>query len=197
MNSLKTQLEVNNGANLLTEERWQAIITNDIAHDDKFFYGVKTTGIFCRPSCKSRAPKFENVQIFLKAEDALSEQFRPCKRCKPSGLRLPNEAWIEQIAAYIDVHYDQPITLESISDIFHGSLYHLQRTFKKFKDMTPIQYIQKTRIGNAKKLLKTTDKTINEVSMLVGIPNTAHFATLFKKFTCQTPSEYRRNNQKK
>jgi AraC family transcriptional regulator, regulatory protein of adaptative response / methylphosphotriester-DNA alkyltransferase methyltransferase len=195
--SVKTPQEDPIDTNILTEERWQAIINNDSSYDDKFFYGVKTTGIFCRPSCKSRAPKFENVQVFLNAEHALAEHFRPCKRCKPSGLRLPNEEWIGQITQYIDKHFNEPLTLESLADICHGSPYHLQRTFKLINGLTPTQYIQQTRITSAKHFLLATDKSINEVSMLVGIPNPAHFATLFKKITSHTPSEYRQMNQKK
>ncbi|MEH7306245.1 bifunctional transcriptional activator/DNA repair enzyme AdaA [Neobacillus drentensis] len=177
--------------NGLTEERWQAIIKNDSSYDDQFFYGVKTTGIFCRPSCKSRAPKIENVQIFFNTEHALAEHFRPCKRCKPKGLRLPNEEWVAQIAGYIDTHFHEPLTLESLADICHGSPYHLQRTFKLIKGVTPAQYIQETRINQAKQLLAATDKSINDISMDVGISNPAHFATLFKKITTYTPSGYR------
>lgn len=183
--------------NSLTEERWQAIINNDCSYDNQFFYGVKTTGIFCRPSCKSRAPKFENVQIFLKAEHALAEHFRPCKRCKPNGLRLPNVDWVEQITNYIDTHFNEPLTLESLADFCHGSPYHLQRTFKKIKGISPIQYIQQTRITHAKQHLAATDKSINEISLEVGITNPAHFATLFKKITTYTPTEYRQLIRKK
>jgi AraC family transcriptional regulator, regulatory protein of adaptative response / methylphosphotriester-DNA alkyltransferase methyltransferase len=188
--------QVSSAPSTLTKERWQAIINNDSSYDDKFFYGVKTTGIFCRPSCKSRAPKFENVRIFLQAEQALSEHFRPCKRCKPSGLRLPNEAWVEQISQYIDEHFDEPLTLERLAELCHGSPYHLQRTFKQIKGITPIQYIQQVRITHGIKFLTTTDLTINEISMLVGISNTTYFATLFKKIISQTPSEYRLSDRK-
>lgn len=183
--------QISSALSTLTKERWQAIINNDSSFDDKFFYGVKTTGIFCRPSCKSRAPKFENVRIFLQAEQALSEHFRPCKRCKPSGLRLPNETWVEQIAQYIDEHFDETLTLERLAELCHGSPYHLQRTFKQIKGITPIQYIQQVRITHAIKFLTSTDLTINEISMLVGISNTTYFSTLFKKIISQTPSEYR------
>ena len=61
----------------LTNEYWQAIIHNDSSYDSKFFYAVKSTGIFCRPSCKSRIPNRNNVRIFPHAEPALSENFCP------------------------------------------------------------------------------------------------------------------------
>nr|WP_224752439.1 bifunctional transcriptional activator/DNA repair enzyme AdaA [Metabacillus arenae] len=177
----------------MTEERWHAIVNNDPSYDDKFYYGVKTTGIFCRPSCKSRTPNIENVRIFLDAEQALSEKFRPCKRCKPSGLRLPDEEWAAQIMEYIDNNYGEALTLELLAEMCHGSPFHMQRTFKRIKGMTPIEYIQKTRISKSKELLSTTDQSIMEIGISVGIANTAHFATLFKKKTGQTPTGYRKS----
>ncbi|MDM5155917.1 bifunctional transcriptional activator/DNA repair enzyme AdaA [Bacillus sp. DX1.1] len=181
-------------ADSMTDERWQAIVHNDSSYDDKFFYAVKTTGIFCRPSCKSRTPNINNVRIFLDAQQALSEKFRPCKRCKPNGLRLPDEDWVTQITEYIDNNYNETLTLETLADMCHGSPYHLQRTFKRVMRITPIEYIQQTRISKAIQHLTNTKKTIMEIGFAVGIPNTAHFATLFKKKTGYTPTEYRQSN---
>lgn len=77
--------------NLMTNEKWQAIIDNDASYNNQFFYAVKTTRIFCKPSCKSRVPKKENVRIFSNAKQALQANFRPCKRCKPTNENLPEE----------------------------------------------------------------------------------------------------------
>ncbi|HEY2420249.1 MAG TPA: bifunctional transcriptional activator/DNA repair enzyme AdaA [Neobacillus sp.] len=175
----------------ITDEKWQAIIYNDATYNDKFFYAVKTTGIFCRPSCKSREPKKENVVIFQNAEQALSANFRPCKRCKPTGERLPDTEWVEQITAYIDKNYHEKLTLESLADICHGSTYHMHRTFKRIKGVTPIEYIQQIRINNAKEYLIESNQDIAAIAMVVGIPNTSYFITLFKKKTGYTPTEYR------
>ncbi len=64
----------------ITSEKWKAIVENDKSYDGEFFYAVRTTGIFCRPSCKSRPPKRENIRLFKTAEQALAEHFRPCKK---------------------------------------------------------------------------------------------------------------------
>ncbi|SMF83190.1 AraC family transcriptional regulator, regulatory protein of adaptative response / methylphosphotriester-DNA alkyltransferase methyltransferase [Paenibacillus uliginis N3/975] len=179
----------------LSDEQWSAIINNDSSYDDQFFYAVRTTGIFCRPSCKSKAPMKSNVRIFQNAEQALSAHFRPCKRCKPTGERLPDREWVEQIEMYIDNNYAETITLEHLADICHGSPYHLQRTFKRVTGITPVEYVQQKRIEQAKQNLIYTDQSVSEISLNVGMANVPYFITLFKKKTGYTPKEYRYQHQ--
>ncbi|MEF7656152.1 bifunctional transcriptional activator/DNA repair enzyme AdaA [Bacillus thuringiensis] len=181
----------------LTNEHWQAIIQNDSSYDSKFFYAVKSTGIFCRPSCKSRIPNRNNVRIFNHAEQALSENFRPCKRCKPNGLTLPNEEWVKQIKDYIEKHFNELLTLDTLAEMCHGSPFHLQRTFKKMTGISPIEYIQQFRIVKATEHLLQTNQSIKEISTAIGIENPEYFATLFKKKTGFTPTEYRKKNEMK
>lgn len=64
-------------------QRWQAVLDNDRRYDGAFFYGVASTGIFCRPSCPSRPPRRDRVRFFPTADAALAAGFRPCKRCRP------------------------------------------------------------------------------------------------------------------
>ncbi|MBB6632976.1 Ada metal-binding domain-containing protein [Cohnella thailandensis] len=179
---------------ILTEERWQAILRNDAAFDHRFYYAVRTTGIFCRPSCKSKPPKKENVRIFANAAQAMREEFRPCKRCKPNGERLPDEEWADQIARYIDKHYAETITLEMLADLCHGSPYHLQRTFKRVKGISPVEYLQKKRMAEAKKSLLETDKALSAIASSVGFSSASYFTTLFKRMTGRTPARYRQWN---
>lgn len=181
----------------LTNEHWQAIIQNDSSYDSKFFYAVKSTGIFCRPSCKSRIPNRNNVRIFHHEEQALSENFRPCKRCKPNGLTLPNEEWVKQIKDYIERHFNELLTLDILAEMCHGSPFHLQRTFKKMTEISPIEYIQQFRIVKAIEHLLQTNQSIKEISTAIGLENPEYFATLFKKKTGFTPTEYRKKNEMK
>jgi AraC family transcriptional regulator of adaptative response / methylphosphotriester-DNA alkyltransferase methyltransferase len=179
---------------------WKAIIECDSAYDEKFYYGVETTGIFCRPSCKSRKPNKENVRIFKNAYIALEEKFRPCKRCKPDGLHLPAEEWIEQIVQWIDQHYFESLTLQTLADISHGSPYHLQRLFKRVKGISPSEYVQQIRLEKAIYLLETSGLSISDIGPAVGFSSTPYFITLFKKKLGYTPSSYRiacRQNLKK
>ncbi|WP_440109106.1 bifunctional transcriptional activator/DNA repair enzyme AdaA [Paenibacillus sp. QZ-Y1] len=181
----------------IDEKYWKAIIENDVSYDGIFYYGVKTTGIFCRPSCKSKAPNVENVFIFSDVEEALTREFRPCKRCKPTGQRVPDQEWISVVTNYIEHHYGEPLTLDLLASVSHGSPYHLHRVFKRITGMTPVQYIQDKRITEAKRLLTGTQLHIAEVGRHVGISNPAYFISVFRKTTGRTPAIYREQKKGK
>lgn len=180
----------------IPNDYWKAIVDCDEAYDDHFLYGVMTTGIFCRPSCKSRVPNKENVKIFKNARMALEADFRPCKRCKPEGLNLPMEDWIEQIAEWLDQHFRESLTLNRIADIAHGSPYHLQRSFKRVKGMTPSEYVQRLRIEKACSLLESSELTVADIGLAVGFSSTPYFMTLFKMKMGITPMGYRQDATK-
>jgi AraC family transcriptional regulator of adaptative response / methylphosphotriester-DNA alkyltransferase methyltransferase len=175
----------------MSDEMWQAIVNNDASFDGKFYYAVKTTGIFCRPSCKSRLPIKAHVRIYDDAQQALLGNFRPCKRCRPEGRRLPDEEWVGQLVLLIESRYSESLTLPMLADLIHGSPFHLHRTFKRVMGVTPSDYIQQKRISMAKTYLCESEKSVVEIALAVGIPNAAHFATLFHKKTGFTPTHYR------
>lgn len=178
----------------MQERFWQAIVTNDAAYDGTFYYAVATTGIFCRPSCKSRLPKREHVRIFHHSQAAIAESFRPCKRCRPDGIRLPDEEWVAQMKAHIEEHFAEPLSLATLAEHFFASTYHLQRTFKRIAGVTPLMYIGQARLEAAKKLLLTSDMAVNVIGAQVGMANAAYFATLFQKKTGLTPTEFRQKH---
>ncbi|MEK4057487.1 bifunctional transcriptional activator/DNA repair enzyme AdaA [Paenibacillus sp. FSL F4-0087] len=175
----------------IDEKQWNAIIHNDSSYDGKFYYGVKTTGIFCRPSCKSKTPKYENVTIFNNPEEALAQHFRPCKRCKPTGERIPDQEWISVVTDYIEHHFAESLTLDILANVSHGSPYHLHRVFKRITGLTPVEYIQEKRVTQARKLLESTRLTVTDIGRQVGIANPAYFITVFRKHTGSTPANYR------
>lgn len=178
----------------MNEEQWQAIVRCDSSYDGRFYYGVASTGIFCRPSCRSRAPAERNVKIFQQYEEALAAGYRPCKRCKPDELMTPSEAWVAAMAELIEQRLSEPFTLEALAERMHGSPYHLQRMFKQLRGVTPAQYTQEKRIELAKQLLSGTRLSVAAVAARVGMPNSAHFATVFAAKTGVTPTRYRRES---
>ena len=120
-------------------ERWAAVTQRDSHADGAFFYGVKTTGVFCRPSCASRLPRRENVDFFATPDAARNAGYRDCKRCQPGGLPRELEI-VKRACAALDADPQQRLTLAQLSDAVHVSPFHLQRLFKRVVGVSPRQY---------------------------------------------------------
>ncbi|ANB74462.1 AraC family transcriptional regulator [Paraburkholderia phytofirmans OLGA172] len=120
-------------------ERWKAVTCREPQADGAFFYAVKTTGVFCRPSCASRQPRRENVVFFTDANAARAAGYRDCKRCQPGGLPRELEI-VNRACAALDADPQQRLTLAQLSDAVHVSPFHLQRLFKRVVGVSPRQY---------------------------------------------------------
>src|ERR1700754_3018967 len=119
--------------------RWQAVVERDERADGAFFFAVRTTGVFCRPSCASRAPRRENVEFFPTTDAAEAAGYRACKRCQPTSL--PRElAIVERACKVLDADPQQRVTLAQLSDAVHVSPFHLQRLFTRVVGVSPRQY---------------------------------------------------------
>lgn len=148
---------------MTNDSMWQAVCDRDGAADGRFFYGVSSTGIFCRPSCSSRRPKRENVAFFADPEAAVVAGYRACKRCRPLETPTgdPAIAKVRAVCQYIedrlDGELDGPPTLTDIAERVGGHPHHLQRTFKRLMGVTPAQYADSRRLNRLKALLKDGD----------------------------------------
>jgi len=131
---------------------WDAVAGRDRALDGVFFYAVRSTGVYCRPSCPSRRPKPENVVFFRTRSSAERAGFRPCKRCKPEqdSRSDANTEIVEKVCRYIETHPDEPATLEKLSAAIGLSPFHLHRTFKTMTGITPRAYADSRRIESLK-----------------------------------------------
>lgn len=178
------------------DKQWQAIKKNDQQQDHRFWYGVKTTGIFCRPSCPSRLPKRKNVVIFNSPDDAIQAGFRPCKRCRPTEQLVSNQVWIKEINHVLQTHYQEKMTLERLADLVHGSPSYLRHAYKKLTGMTPQEKLTLVRIEAAQKALLQSDRSVNQIAVMIGINNPAHFIQVFKQYYGLTPLQYRKLNNK-
>jgi len=126
---------------------WDAVTARDRSMDGVFFYAVRSTGVYCRPSCASRLPKPENVVFFRTREAAQHAGFRACKRCKPDAPAAnPNAELVQKVCRFMDAHPDQPATLEVLSRAIGLSPFHLQRTFKALTGITPRAYADSRRL---------------------------------------------------
>jgi len=138
---------------------WQAVITNNSQFDGEFYYAVKTTKIYCRPSCKARLPKYKNVVFFANQELAKNNGFRACKLCKPekNDYSNPQTKKILPVCRYIETKLNEKISLEDLSSQFELSPSHLQKTFKKIIGISPQKYLEASKMNKFKSLLQDGD----------------------------------------
>lgn len=135
--------------------RWEAILKRDASADGRFVYAVRSTGIYCRPSCASRKPNKNNVLIFEFPEMAEGRGFRPCLRCTPQDAGCdPRFEKVRKAVRYIEEHADENPTLAELGRCVGLSPHHLQRTFKAALGVTPRQYLESLKAQKYKDLLK-------------------------------------------
>ena len=135
------------------EEMQSAVATRDHQRDGDFYYGVVTTGAFCKPSCSSRAAKKENLRFFDDIESAMTAGYRPCKRCQPTQGR-PHVSRLEVIARYIEKHADEQLTLATLGEQANLSPSRLQRIFKSAFGISPKAFQDAVRMRHFKESLQ-------------------------------------------
>ncbi|MCH9649282.1 MAG: bifunctional DNA-binding transcriptional regulator/O6-methylguanine-DNA methyltransferase Ada [Deltaproteobacteria bacterium] len=183
---------------MLNEELcWNAVLDRDAQQDGRFLFGVKTTGIFCRPSCASRRPLRKNVRFFETAKQARAAGLRPCMRCKPAEAAMDSRVVpMRQLCAFIQNHCDSgdPLTLEVLARQAEMTPSRLRRTFREVVGVTPRQYVEACRFGTLKEGLKSGDpvtRAIYEAGF--GSPSQV-YEQATERFG-MTPGEYRSGGQ--
>ena len=123
------------------EERWDAVVHRDRTADGLFYYSVRTTGVYCRPSCGARLPRRENVTFHASREDAERVGFRPCKRCRPDQPARPDQhaAAVAKACRLIDAADEVP-SLDELAAAAGMSTFHFHRVFKTITGVTPKAY---------------------------------------------------------
>lgn len=171
---------------------WKAVASRDRSADGKFVFAVRTTGIFCRPSCPSRRPNRANVEFFLSAEEAVAAGYRACKRCSPeAAVRTVGEKRVRDAAKYIDAHPGEPLSLDSLASRFNLSPFHLQREFKKLFGITPRAYQAALRVGRLRSEL-ASGRTVTRATYEAGFGSSRAAYETASKGMGMTPGEYRR-----
>ena len=139
------------------EDRWAAVVAHEAGSDGRFVYAVRTTGVFCRPSCPSRRPSRANVEFFDDPSGAEAAGYRACLRCDPVavGHRPPSRAAqaVAEACRILD-EADEPPALDVLARRVGLSPYYFQRTFKRLVGSTPRQYGAAARLERAKGLLR-------------------------------------------
>ena len=179
------------------DEMWEKIITCDAKYDGLFFTAVKTTKIYCRPSCRSRKPKKMNVEFFHDMHEVENAGYRACKRCQPEHDHSPNRSLVRNVTAFLVNNYRQKVSLQEIADHVGVSPFYLERLFKKETNETPRSYMDKIRIDKAVHLLTATEMTNLEICFEVGYHSTSNFYKVFRNQKGCSPNEYRQKLKEK
>src|SRR5574338_823777 len=173
--------------NLSEADAYKALTNKDPQYEGLFFAAIKTTGIFCRPTCRARKPKKENVEFFPTAKEAMANGYRPCKICRP--LEYPDETFqeIRSILREIESKPGSRITdYELVKRGIEPS--KVRRWFLKNHGMTFHSYQRMLRINNALRNIKKGNKVI-EAAYDAGYESLSGFQHSFKKTTLRKPSE--------
>lgn len=181
----------------LFDRIYDSIAKKESTYDGKYYTGVLTTKIVCRPSCRARTPKRENIKLYRSVNEAILAGFRPCKRCKPEspGPNGPDAALSAQVDALIEERLGEPVTLKTLAAELSISPYHLQRTYKRTIGHSPADQLQKARMYAAQKMLQEADKSIADIGAAIGFRSASHFTAWFRQGIEMTPTEYRERHQ--
>lgn len=171
------------------ETLYTALLSKDTSFEGIFVVGVKTTGVFCRPSCKARKPKRENVEFFASPREALVNGYRPCKLCKPLGQRGEMPDWLKPLMDEVDSNRN--IRLKD-RDLKQRGIdpNRVRRWFKQNHGMTFQAYLRTLRIGEAFGRIQYGDKVI-EAAFDSGYESLSGFTESFKKATGFSPTKSR------
>lgn len=174
------------------DPRWQAVLTRDRAADGRFVYAVATTGIYCRPSCASRAAKPENVRFYATGADAEKDGFRPCKRCRPDRAPLAEDhaARIEKACRYIEAAEESP-ALDAVAREAGMSPFHFHRVFKAVTGVTPKAYASAHRANRVRRALSDPEATVTQAVYDAGFNSNGRFYATSNEVLGMKPTEYR------
>ncbi len=176
---------------------YRAVASRDARFDGRFFTGVASTGVYCRPVCPSRTPKRENARFFRTAAEAEGAGFRPCLRCRPetapgspawSGTRVTISQALRLLSAgYLDEH-----SVEELAARLGMGARHLRRLFDRHLGASPVRMAMIRRVHFARGLLADSRLPIGEVAFASGFGSLRQFNDLFRRLYRQSPLDYRR-----
>ncbi len=174
-----------------SDPRWAAVLARDTRADGAFFYSVKSTGVYCRPSCTARRARPENVAFHPTRADAERAGFRPCKHCKPDQPPLAERqaAQVADLCRFIESSEETP-TLDALAARARLSLFHVQRLFKAVTGVTPRAYAAAHRMKRVRAEL-VKGGTIARAIFGAGYNSNGRFYETSNQMLGMTPSQYR------
>ncbi|MCH6257052.1 bifunctional DNA-binding transcriptional regulator/O6-methylguanine-DNA methyltransferase Ada [Puniceicoccaceae bacterium K14] len=176
-------------ASISNDEKWKAVLERNSKYDNLFFYGVLTTGVFCKPSCSSREPLRKNVRFYDSPQKAIVAKLRPCKRCRPTDQKQ-NES-IESLALYIARNAPKPLPLKELAQLAKLNPHHFQKKFKATIGLTPKQFQSACREVILKRQIKDA-KSITEAIYAAGYGSSSRAYEKFDTTLAMNPKNFRK-----
>jgi AraC family transcriptional regulator of adaptative response/methylated-DNA-[protein]-cysteine methyltransferase len=175
------------------DRAWQMVEARKPVADMLFVYAVRTTGVYCRPSCPSRRPLRSSVEFFATSELAERAGYRACKRCAP-GEAHPQAQMLTQACEYIERNIDSTIKLDKLGKVVGLSAFHTQRLFRRYLGISPRQYQQARRMEQFRKNLLTND-SVTTAMYDAGFGSSSRLYESATEHLGMTPTEYRRGGK--
>lgn len=175
----------------LDDPRWAAVVARDPAADGQFVYAVRTTGIYCRPTCPSRRAKPQNVLFYTSANEAEEHGYRPCQRCQPNQTSpaLRQQAMISGLCRLIEQSEQEP-SLQALAEHAAMSSYHLHRLFKSITGLTPKAYAKAQRAQRLRNELGQ-GTTVTDAMYQAGYNSNGRFYAEADQVLGMTPTHYK------
>ena len=173
------------------DARWASVVARDAGADGTFVYSVKTTGVYCRPSCAARLARPENVLFYKTCDDAEAAGFRPCKRCKPDEPSLVQQhaSTVARLCRLIEASDEAP-SLSELAKRAGMSAFHFHRVFKAITGVTPKAYTSAKRANRMREKLSSVG-TVTEAIYDAGYNSNARFYERANDVLGMKPSRYR------
>ena len=182
------------------DECERARVRRDRRYDGRFFSGVKTTRIYCRPVCPVRPAQAKNVTFYPSAAAAEAAGFRPCLRCRPETAPF-SPAWkgsrttVERALRLIESGALDADGVDALAGRLGIGSRHLSRLFENHVGASPVQVAQTTRVQRAKRLLDETKLSITEIAIRSGFGSLRRYNAVFRAVYGRAPTEIRRARQ--
>ena len=180
---------------IVQDPRWLRVLARDGSADGTFVYGVRTTGVYCRPSCPSRRANPQNVSFHATPIEAEAAGLRACKRCRPNAAAAadPQAALVAAACRTIEAA-EEPPSLAALADKAGLSSFHFHRVFKARTGVTPKEYAAAHRAGRVRDSLKRS-RTVTEAIYDAGFNSNGRFYESSTAMLGMTPTQYRAGGQ--
>lgn len=178
------------------DDRWRAVLARDRAQDGTFVYAVRSTGVYCRPSCPSRRPRRDRVKFFVLPEAAEHAGYRACLRCRPRELAAADPVLqrLRTVCRFIEANLEETLTLERLAAEAGLGPHHLQRTFKAALGISPRDYAEALRLRELRRRLRRGDP-VSDAGYAAGYGSSR---ALYERAPSQlgmTPAAFRKGGQ--